>query len=832
MKIFLLNFILLFLGGVSVYSQTKVSGHVFDEFNYPIPYANVIFKDAPKGTITDENGKFYIEDSGNYNVIVVSFMSYKTQEVTLNKKVNYKMKIVLEEDVAQLEEVFIASGKQDKKNNPAIDLLRKVWDNRRSNGIKQYKQYKYDTYEKIEFDLNTIDSSLMKSRLFKGMEFVFNQIDTSRVTGKTYLPIFVNESVSTVYGDNKLGVKKDVLRGNKNSGFSSSQTIIDFVDNLYSDYDVYDNYIKIFQKSFTSPISRTGVSTYNYVLADSSYVDNKWCYNVVYYPRRKGELTFKGDFWVADTTYAIKKINMYASKKANINWVKDIYIEQEFDVLNDSILLLKRDYMMTDFSPEKKEKTKGIYGKRTTIYNNYIFDKEKAKSFYNPDVFVNKEKLYSKDDEFWKKNRLEKLSKDELGVYKMLDTLKTVRKFKRLLGLGTILASNYIEFDRLNFDYGPIFSTIGNNAVEGLRLRAGGRTYRGQNDMWRLEGFTAYGFKDDKFKYGLSGKWLLNKRNRFIVSAGNRRDIEQTAASLTASTDILGRSFASSSIASQSGPNDKLTNINMSVLGLEMEPVKNVVVRLNGTYKIMKSASSTFSLDYYDEDSPTGISGEVKQYETALSLSYYPKRQMTGYGVERYKKNRNYANIFAQVTRSDKGAINSNFDYTKLQFSLTKPWLIGGVGRLFTTIEAGKTYGAVPLSLLSVIPGNESFYAIYNTFSNLNYYEFVTDAYTSVHLQHNFNGRIFSRIPLLRKLNIREIISFRAVMGSISSKNKELNASNINYLTPSEKPYYEYGFSIGNLFKFLRLDFNFRGNYLNSPEARPFSFMFYTSFGF
>jgi len=314
--------ILFFYGIFSSYSQSKVSGYVFDKNNEPVAFANVIFKSSSEGTITNENGKFYLESDENWEVIQVSFIGYETVEYSLSKRVNYALKIIINEITEALNEVVIITGKQSKKNNPAIDILRKIWERKRSNGLNQFKQYQYDKYEKVEFDLNTIDSALIKSKLFRGMEFVFNEVDTSRVTGKTYLPMFLNEAVSTVYGDNVINKEKEELKGNKNSGFSENQTIIDFVDDLYSDFNVYDNYLKFFDKSFVSPLSKTGINTYNYVLSDSTYIDNKWCYNIIYYPRRKNELTFKGDFWVADSTYAVKEINLQATKSANINWVK------------------------------------------------------------------------------------------------------------------------------------------------------------------------------------------------------------------------------------------------------------------------------------------------------------------------------------------------------------------------------------------------------------------------------------------------------------------------------------------------------------------------------
>ena len=825
----------LFFGISMAFSQTKVSGYVYDENNEPIAFANVLFKGSTEGTITNEDGRFYLESENTWQTVVVSFLGYELKEFTLEQKVNYDLKFILKEEAAALNEVVIVTGKQSKKasENPAIRILKKIWERKRQNGLKQFKQYQYDKYEKVEFDINTIDSALIKSRLFRGMEFVFDKVDTSSVTGKTYLPMFINEAVSKVYGDNLLKKEKEELKGNKNSGFSNNQVIIDFVDDLYADFNIYDNYLKFFDKSFVSPLSRTGIQTYNYVLSDSAFIDNKWCYNIIYYPRRKNELTFKGDFWVNDSTYAIKDINLQASKSANINWVKEIYIEQEFEVLNDTLFLIKRDYMLSDFALSKKEKSRGVYGKRTTLYDNYVFDEVKDEKFYDEEVYNYNEDAYNRDDEFWEKNRMESLNKDEKGVYKMLDTLKTVKKFKRLYNLGSILASGYIEVPSLNLDIGPVFSVFGYNEVEGVRLRGGGRTYFGPNDLWRVEGFLAYGFRDDKFKYGISGKWLIDKKNRLIISGGNRRDVEQIGANLTSSTDVLGRSLASSAVVGTS-TNDKLTNVNLTTLALEIEPSKNFVIRTSGTYRTLESASPTFSLDYNDPDSPTGISSEVKQFETALSLSYFPKRKMTGYGVERRNANDGFATLFAQITRGDKSWFNSDFDYTKVQLSYIQPWQVGGFGRLTTTIEAGKTFGEVPLGLLSVVPGNQSYFSIYNTFPQLDFYEFVTDTYTSLHLEHNFNGRIFSRIPFLKKYNLRAIIGLRGVWGDLSDENIALNTTGnpveTPLIAPNEDIYYEYSFGVGNIFKILRIDFNFRGNYLTNPDARSFGVT--GSFGF
>lgn len=805
---------------LSLLAQSKASGEVFDERGEPVPFANVIFEGSTIGTITNENGRFYLESDNTYDTLVISFLGFEPQRYELESRSVYNIVITLEEADNQLNEVIIYQGKTSKKDNPALNILRKIWDNRRENGVKKFAQYQYDKYEKLEFDLNTIDSTLINSRVFNGMEFIFNETDTNNITGKTYLPIFINEASTKVYGDNELNEVKEDLQGNKNSGFSNNQNLIAFIKDLYADYDVYDNYIKFFDKSFTSPLSRTGINVYNYVLNDSAYIGNKWCYNIVYYPRRKNELTFKGDFWVNDTTWAIKDINLRVSKSANINWVKEVYIEQEFDVLNDSTFLITRDYFLSDFSFRKKEGSRGIYGKRTTLYDNYKFNIKKPKDFYDNEVDPFNTDIYNRDESFWANKRLEELNKDEIGVYKMLDTLKTVKAFKRLYDIGSILATGYIDYD--GWDYGPIFSTFGFNSVEGVRLRFGGRTYNTLNDLWRFQGYGAYGLKDNQFKYGISGKVLLDRKSRLIVSAGNRRDIEQLGASLTNSTDVLGRSLASSSLITV-GSNDRLSSINLSSLAFEIEPKKNFNIRTDFIYKTIKSASPTFNLDYFTDDTQTTVASGLKQFEVSTKLTYSPGKKTSGYGVERTLINDGeFPSVFLNYTVGVPSLFESDFDYQKVQFYYRQPWKIGGFGRMTTTLEAGKTYGEVPLALLSVVPGNQTLFSIFNSFPLLNFYEFVTDSYTSFHLEHNFNGRFFSRIPALRELNLREIVGIRGVYGTISDENRALDASGVFLRAPDSEPYFEYSVGVGNIFRIFRLDFHFRGNYLDVPDARSF----------
>ncbi len=321
---------------------------------------------------------------------------------------------------------------------------------------------------------------------------------------------------------------------------------------------------------------------------------------------------------------------------------------------------------------------------------------------------------------------------------------------------------------------------------------------------------------------------MVDKKNRIILSGGNRRDVEQIGASLTTTNDVLGRSFASSSLFS-TGSNGKLTNINLSNLAVEIEPVKNLTLQAGFSYRTLESASNTFSLDYYTDATYTTTKSDVKQSEVNFQVELTPKRKTIGFGVERSNVDSPFSRFYINYSHGFKGMFNSDFDYDKVQLYYKQPIIIGPLGRSNVILELGKTFGTIPLGLMSVIPGNQSYFSIENTFSNLNFYEFVTDQYATLQWEHNFGGRLFSRIPFMRKLNWREIIGARGVYGTITDANRAINASGLNYVAP-EDVYWEYSAGIGNIFKVFRIDFAWRGNYLNTPDTQRFSIK--GSFGF
>ena len=824
-----------------VFAQVKIQGKVLDAVTgKPIPYADVRLPELKVGSTTNTDGSFYVESPNNTKRLLISKSGYQVYEYEIVQNIDFNFLAELDpvseddtedfvsnNDAVTLETAVVTGKKKQrvkKKENPAYAILREVWARKKSNGLKMVPQYTYNEYEKLQFDLSNIDSAFMKRKIFKGFEFVFEKVDTSSINGKTYLPAFLNESIYKVEGINKpKTVERKELLANKTSGFENNDVVAATVKNLFKDINIYDNRLNFLNIKFVSPIATDGFSVYDYELKDTVDIDGIETYRIKYYPRREGELTFKGDMYISKDSYAVKTIDLETTKEMNVNFIRNIYMNLDFDVANDSVFYPKKEYAMLDMTIlSKKESSKGLFAHKTVNYYNYDFETRNPNvEYYSERIDPAKSAINVQDDEYWANNRPEALTKDQEGIYETLDQLNEVPKFNRIVKTVEVLGSGYYRVG--NIDIGNLYSSFGYNQIEGFRLRAGARTYFSQNDMWRAQGFIAYGFRDDKVKYGADFRYMFNKFNRFQIGIGTKRDVEQLAAQLTASDGIMTRSFASSSIINQ-GDNYFLSSNNLTNVYTSIEPWKNIIFRLDGNYQRVKSASSDYFSIAYDKD---GVQQEhLTNSSVSFSVIARPGAKYSQYGIDRIEMTTLAPTIMLRYTKGLKGVIDSDFEYDKLQFLYTQPILIGSFGKSLVTVEAGKTFQGVPLSLLSAIPGNESYGQVYGTFSQLDYYEFVTDEYVTMNFEHHFNGWILNKIPWIKKLKLREVGFLRAAYGDISEKSLNINRSTIHYSAPNQQIYYEYGFGIENIgwanIRPIRIDFNWRGNYNNLPDVRKF----------
>lgn len=716
--------------------------------------------------------------------------------------------------------------KLKKKDNPAYEILQQVWKHKKNNGLSQFQDYQYNEYEKIEVDVINIDSTFTQKKIFNKVDFIFKYADT--VDHKLSLPIYLNETLYKNFGK-KEPVKKEKkeILANKASGFSGNEAVANTAKNLYKDINIYDNVLNFFNIGFTSPIAKDGFLSYDYELLDDQTYSGTDCYRIKYTPKRKDVLSIYGVVYIAKENYAVVRATLKSSRNLNVNFVNNFYNELDFDNPNDSIFLPKKNYQEIQMSIlSKKDKSKSLVIKKNTTFSDYLFNQNLSDKTFEIKTEALSDKNLQKDETFWEQNREVPLSDSEKNIYVMMDELNKVPKFKRAVKIYEALSSGYYNVGNA-IDIGDLYSTVGFNDVEGTRLRVGARTFFSPNDLWRAAFYTAYGFKDKQLKYGFEARKMFDKDNRFTVGIGTRRDVMQLGAQLTTDEGIMTRSFASSGVLN-SGSNFNLSSVNQTSAFASVDAFKNFTVRLDATYQSIKSANPTkFSLDFYKNNQVQSV---LNDYKLAFSITARPGAKFSQYGVDRYEHSTLAPTLVLKYTRGFEGVFNSDFNYNKLQFYYFQPFLLKSFGRLIVNVEAGKNFNTVPLALQNVIPGNQSYGLIPNTFSLLNYYEFVTDEYVTFHAEHHFNGKLLSYIPLVKKLKLREVAFYRTAIGNLSDASKNINSTNIMLSAPSQKPYYEYGFGIENIgfgnIRMLRLDFNWRGNYLENPGAQKFGIKF------
>ena len=734
----------------------------------------------------------------------------------------------------EIENVVIQGVKKykNKRENPAYAIMREVWKKKKSNGLLLHKDYKYKTYEKIDFRLDNIDSAFTKKRAFRGMDsIIFKYNDSSEIAGKAVLPVFITESIFETYGKNDPKKERKDLLATRLSGLKNNQIVTKTVQGMYKDINIYDNTINYLNIGFVSPVSTDGFGVFDYNITDTIEVNTVRSYEIRFTPKNPEALALKGRLYISMDKYNVMKVEMETNKKININFVKKISTDLEFDNPDDSTFIPTRNETTINLVTNDKDKAKSIIARRVANYSDYEFDKGIPDDFLNK-IVIPEDEMVAKDESYWETNRTEALTESDQNIYKMYDELAENPKYKKIVKIVEIGNSGYFHIGK-GIDIGNIFQSFGYNDIEGVRLRGGFRTYRGKNDIWRIQAYTAYGFRDQKWKFGGEAKYMLNKDNRFMIGTGYRKDVLQLGVQLTTDEGIMTRSFASSSVLN-SGETTSMSSVNQTNIFTSIEPWKNFQIRLDATAQNIKSADSNlFNIDYYRQGV---LRNDLNDTRFTTTLIYRPGIKFSTYGVDRYEMTALATNpsIILKYTKGVGGVFNSDFNYNKLQFYYYQPFILGNWGRLFTNVEVGKNFDSLPLALQNVMPANQSYGLVRGVFSLMNYYEFVADSYAVLFLEHHFNGKILSQIPLIKKLKLREVAFFRSGIGSLKQGTINMNAGNLTLSAP-EKPYYEYGFGIENIgwgnFRLLRLDFNWRGNYLNhntsaTSEVRKFGVQF------
>ncbi len=813
-RIFLCFLIFTTLFVISSFAQnTDIKGKVYDsQTREPLPFVNVKYKGGKLYTTTDLEGNFsLVTPFPPSDSMEVSYIGYLVKNLKIKKGVTQVINIYLETDQQVLGEVTILPGE-----NPAHRILKKVIARKDANNKDKLNAYEYEVYNKIEFDMNNIPPAVKNNKLIKPLKFVFDYIDSTSVTEKPYLPLLISESLSNFFWRRTPKVEKEIIKANKMSGLKDNSAS-QFMGEMYQKVNIYDNNILIFGKQFPSPISDHALSYYKFYLIDSMLIGNTRCYQLRFQPRRKQEYSFIGNVFISDTTYAVKRLEMSIPDDVNLNFVKSLNVIQEYEPSvdssrKDSAWMLSRDKLVVDFKYDefrKKPKNIGFYARKTTSYKNIVINNPRPLDFFNKtDNIVVEDSAILRSDAYWASFRHDTLSKNEKLIYHIVDTVRSLPIYKSWFQWIYILTVGYKQFGKI--ELGPYFKTYSFNTVEGNRFRLGARTTNSFSTWKEINGYVAYGTRDDRFKFAGEFKTFITKKPRQIASFNYKNDLE-----------VLGRSsnsFSSDNVlttALRRTPLSKLTLVQQYGATYELEPwtgfnmqfsLLNRIMSPKGTlrYDYIASMKDTLSLN-------TIISSEVK---TKFRFAYHEK--YVEYAFNRVSTGTHYPIVTLFYTYGMKNVLRSNYEYHKFALNINdRIRIVPLLGYTDYIVEAGKVFGTIPYPLLELHGGNETVIYDNNAFNMMNYYEFGSDQYLTVQAFHHFDGFFLNHIPLMRRLKWREVVTAKALLGDIANHNRNVLIFPGTLSSLNGKPYYEVSAGVENIFKIFRIDALWRLSYID-----------------
>ena len=803
-------------------SQSVIKGVVVDDQNTPIYNAHVYFTGIPIGVITNENGHFELESDDSFKSFEVSFVGMQTARIIIVPNKEF-YKIVLEEDAALNEVVVVSKPKKrlKKKENPTYQILQKIWENKKSNGLKSAKTYRYNRIRNLQVGLSNIDSIQLRAWLKKDFDSLKKTIAPHKNKSTYYLPVYGSQTVHPFLGDNERHLKNNKIEAKRELGVVQDGFVFQRVQNVFQDIDVYQNDIPLVDRTFVSPISRYGYSTYHYVLNDSLQTDHGKEYIIYFFPIQDGDLAFEGKFRVSAKDYALTHIEMLTHPKVNLNLVRNLYIEKTF-LIKDSIFLpLKNEYEADFTLLTKGGKEKGLYVRQLDHFSAYELDKEiPISEFKKPDPQFRADQ-YEKTPSYWKVE-VPKLAEDQL-FFDQIQKVKDNRTIKRLVGNITMISTGYVPVAKY-LQLGSLWTTFGSNGIQGTKVKLGLRSFKTRDDRFRIHTYLSHGFRDKSWNYGFAVNFLVGYKPRWVIGLSKTNDIQQMGGKLMEENELILDQFANPIL--KRGDNHYLTAFHNHKLMTEVAIHKNLRLSVLAFHKSVASAhSGVFPMGFLTNRT---IHSKFIDSGLEVGLRFTPTRRVYGFGVQQRFSRFRFPTTAIKVKMGFSGILNGDLNYKQFQFLQNYPLRLSKFGILDATLEAGKSFDLVPLPLLFPVPANQTFSLEKNTFALLNYYDYITDQYFNAHFEHHFNGFVMNRLPLLKKLNLRFLATFRIAFGTLSESYQDYLSTNLKLRAPDQKPYFEYGIGLENLglgqVRFFRLDFIWRGPHksLNGPQSPEF----------
>lgn len=858
--------LLMFWGMWTICTFAQIHGTVVDsETGDPIPYLNIYYDGKGMGTITDMEGRYSIEYHSGWNELTFSMVGYTTQVIKVSaqtRELNIKMRSDL-----MLEEVIVKPKKEkySRKNNPAVELMKKVIASKKKTNLEQNDFYRYNKYQKITLAVNNITAdSLRESWLFKKYPFFRDQVEVCDVTNKNILPLSIDETVSEKVYRKEPHSEKTYIRGINSGGvnelFSTGDMLTTVLKDVFQDIDIYQDRFRFLQYPFDSPVSEAGINFYKFYIMDTVYVDKEKCFHLSFVPNNPQDFGFTGHLYIlADSTYRVKESQLNLPKKTDINFVDNMIIDQKFGELPTGEWVLLEDDMLCELSYLKK--VLGSYQvRRTTRYFDFSFDPIPESMFKRKEKEIKDVNAMMRNEMYWSQYRQEELTKSETRMGSFVDDLTKIKGFKYIIFVLKALIENFVETSTPDskVDIGPINTIISSNYIDGLRLRGSLQTTAKLHPHLFLKGYYAYGFKDQKSKYMGEVEYSFNKKEYLP------REYPKNSLTLTYQYDNMLPSdkfistdkdnvFTALKVCSVDQYNyerkatlkyEREREFGLKTTAMfrhaNYEPCGELFYRTMAGESALQSALNRQELAGQKWVKSPFNTHDITVTEMSFGLRYAPGETFVNTKQRRLPVNLDAPEFTLQHTLALKGVLGGDYTYNMTEASAYKRFWLSSWGNIDVYLKGGIQWNKVPFPLLIMPAANLSYIIQDETFNLINNMEFLNDRYASLDVSWNMQGKLFNRIPLLKKLKWREFIGVKCLWGTLTDKNNPFLEQNrydntlmmfpghydmngvyqysSNVMDP-KKPYVEITAGIHNIFKLLHVEYVRRLNYNELPTA-------------
>ncbi|TAE38784.1 MAG: carboxypeptidase-like regulatory domain-containing protein [Runella slithyformis] len=793
----------------------------------PVPFASVAIKGKTAGASTNFEGFYTIKTTQTGDSLIVGSLGYRTRSKAIQAGVFAQtIDFQLESAGIKLQEVKIYAGE-----NPAYSIIRKVVKEKDLHNPARLSAYEYDSYNKVEIDVDNLSERFKRRKAIKKIVGAIEKFDKiAGEDGKPVIPIYLSESISKFYyRNNPRKQKEKILKTNvKGIAVTDGNVISQLVGSSFQQYNFYNNWLNIVNKDFMSPIADGWKTTYEYYLVDTTFVGGYWCYRVDFEPKRPQDQAFGGSIWIDTLSHALVQIDATIGQAAQLNFIEKIKIQQEYDQTdNDSTWLTTKSRVMVDVA-QVADSAAGMLVKFYTSNRNIVVNRPRPSKFYDTAIELADDSRDFEGD-FWDKARYEPLTAGESTAYKLIDSVRQVPVVRTYVEILNIFVGGYKRIPKVNIDVGPYLYTYARNTLEGNRIRLGLRTNPDFSRHWVFSGHLAYGTTDQRYKYSLGVDYIFSRKPWTIAGVSRSYDLERIGlTSESIGTNALFGAFArwgNYRRAYFQGDNSVFFKRELfkgltQTVGMRQrsfDPMYPFAYRTNPQMAEQSPIRGNYQT--------TELFFETRWGKDEVFL--YSDNERLTLGTQRWPL------VMFRYQRGVKHLLDGDFDYHRLALSVQQSVRVGILGRSTYNLSLGYIPSNLPYPLLYTPLGNESFFYVENAYNLMNFFEFACDQYAQVRFEHNFEGLLFNRLPLIKKWKWRFLVNAKALYGSVRQANRDLLASvDVNgepvlgFNALSNTPYLEMGYAIDNIFKVLRLDAVHRLTYRQNANITPFAVKF------